>query len=247
MAEKLYITVSNKLLERISLGEWKTGDVLPSELELVAQYDVSRSTVRLALGRLEGLGMISRKRKRGTLLVSTKPKQVFQRQIGSLDQLEQFAQQTKLHIVEFSETTGEELSKQHEIEPEIKGRWIEYLGWRSWADDETIPVSWTRFAFDGLYEGAKDLMGKSQRPNFKVIEDAYRLKIVLIDQKIRATSVSGQVAEMLELHEGAPALEVRRLMFDERSNPVVHAHSIHKADAVSMRMRLAVGESPEQS
>lgn len=246
MAEKLYITVSDKLLERISQGEWKTGDVLPSELDLVAQYKVSRSTVRLALGRLEGLGMISRKRKRGTLLVSTTPKQIFQRQVGSLEQLEHFAQQTRLHIVEFSETTGEELSRQHGIEPEIKGRWIEYLGWRSWADDTATPVSWTRFAFDGLYEGAKDLMGKSQRPNFKVIEDAYRLKIVLIDQKIRATSVSGQVAEMLGLEEGAAALEVRRLMFDERNTPVVHAHSIHKADAVSMRMRLAVGDTSGQ-
>lgn len=246
MSEKRYIKLANSLLDRINNGRWKVGDVLPSELDLTSEFDVSRSTVRLALSRLENWGMVSRKRKRGTVLTSITPKQIFQRQIGSLEQLDEFAQQTKLHIVEFYETTGEKLTDHHGLEPALKGRWIEYLGWRSWMDDDEAAVSWTRFAFDGLYEGAKDLMGKSPKPSFKIIEDAFRLKVCAIDQRIRATSVDGDVAKMLKLDDGAAALEVKRLMFDEQNKPIVHAHSIHRADAVSMRMRMELGPNLEE-
>lgn len=243
MAEKRYIWLANLILDRINEGRWKVGDVFPPEVELAAEFQVSRSTVRLALSRLEGWGMVTRKRKRGTILTSLAPKQVFQRQMGSLGQLDEFAQQTKLHIIEFYEIDGETLTEMHNLNPEIKGRWIEYRGWRSWVDDEA-PVSWTKFAFSGLYEGAKDLMGKTHKPNFKVIEDAFRLKITAMDQHIRAISIDSEVAKFLNLETGSAALEVKRLMFDETDKPIIHVHSIHRADAVSMQMRMELAPKP---
>lgn len=237
MAEKRYIWLANLFLDRINEGRWKVGDVFPSEVDLAGEFQVSRSTVRLALSRLEGWGMVTRKRKRGTILTSLAPKQVFQRQIGSLGQLDEFAQQTKLHIVEFYDTDGQTLTQKHNLNPALNGRWVEYTGWRSWVGDE-VPVSWTKFAFSSLYEGAKDLMGKSQKPSFKVIEDAFRLRVTAIDQHIRATSIDSEVAQFLNLEAGSAALEVKRLMFDEADKPIIHAHSIHRADAVSMRMRM---------
>ena len=50
--------VFDQLREQILAGDWKPGDKLPSENELAAQFGVSRVTVRNALQKLSGLGLL---------------------------------------------------------------------------------------------------------------------------------------------------------------------------------------------
>jgi GntR family transcriptional regulator len=55
-------TKTDKLMaairHRIASGEFGPGDKLPSGTELVAQYDVSRMTVRMAMERLKAAGEV---------------------------------------------------------------------------------------------------------------------------------------------------------------------------------------------
>ncbi|KRK47630.1 GntR family transcriptional regulator [Secundilactobacillus kimchicus] len=55
-----YEVVEAGLREQILAGEYKIGDKLPTETELMARYDVSRYTVRRAVGDLENEHMIYR-------------------------------------------------------------------------------------------------------------------------------------------------------------------------------------------
>ena len=50
--------VFDQLRQQILSGSWKPGDKLPSENELAAQFGVSRVTVRNALQKLSGLGLL---------------------------------------------------------------------------------------------------------------------------------------------------------------------------------------------
>ena len=50
--------VIEQLKQAILLGDYKTGDRLPSERELASQFQVSRATMREALRALENLGFI---------------------------------------------------------------------------------------------------------------------------------------------------------------------------------------------
>src|SRR5262245_42961065 len=50
--------VASRIEEAILSGELAPGDYMPSELEISAQMDVSRSVVREALGRLASLGLV---------------------------------------------------------------------------------------------------------------------------------------------------------------------------------------------
>jgi GntR family transcriptional repressor for pyruvate dehydrogenase complex len=54
--------VEKQLRASINAGMYKPGDKLPSERELVDQFEVSRVTVRDALKRLQNLGLISTRR-----------------------------------------------------------------------------------------------------------------------------------------------------------------------------------------
>jgi len=68
--KQLSAQVADELKVRIRAGEWATGSRLPTEAELVAQYAVSRSTVRQAVKSLEGQGMVTSRQGKGTYLSS---------------------------------------------------------------------------------------------------------------------------------------------------------------------------------
>jgi GntR family transcriptional regulator len=70
--EPLYSLVASRAEEFIATGAWKEGDRLPPERQLCRDFDVSRSTLRQALGELEARGLISRHQGRGTFV--TRPR-----------------------------------------------------------------------------------------------------------------------------------------------------------------------------
>jgi GntR family transcriptional regulator len=60
--------VRDEMAARISSGEWRPGQRLPSEPELAASFGVSRSTLREALRSLEEDGFLTRARRAGTFV-----------------------------------------------------------------------------------------------------------------------------------------------------------------------------------
>ncbi len=70
--EPLYSIVAGRAAALIASGVWKEGDRLPPERDLCRDFDVSRSTLRQALGELEQRGLISRHQGRGTFV--TRPR-----------------------------------------------------------------------------------------------------------------------------------------------------------------------------
>ena len=70
--EPLYSLVASRAEQLIASGIWQEGERLPPERQLCRDFDVSRSTLRQALGELEERGLISRHQGRGTFV--TRPR-----------------------------------------------------------------------------------------------------------------------------------------------------------------------------
>src|SRR5690625_4121722 len=68
MTQSKYLQLSEKLIETIN-NELEVGDSLPSERKLAEKYQVSRTTVRLALDDLESRGYISTQHGKGSFVV----------------------------------------------------------------------------------------------------------------------------------------------------------------------------------
>lgn len=68
----LYSQLVSIVKRNISAGTLVTGDMLPSEAELCRSFDISRSTVRQAIGALEAEGLVVRKQGRGTFVAEPK-------------------------------------------------------------------------------------------------------------------------------------------------------------------------------
>ena len=63
-----YHRVAVSLRGDIELGRWQEGEQMPTEAELVKQFDVSRNTVRQALNVLLAMNLITRRQGRGTFV-----------------------------------------------------------------------------------------------------------------------------------------------------------------------------------
>ena len=68
----MYKQVLNILNEKISSGELKPGDKLPSEAALIKEYGVSRITIRAAITELVEEGILARSQGKGTFVSEPK-------------------------------------------------------------------------------------------------------------------------------------------------------------------------------
>jgi GntR family transcriptional regulator len=69
----VYQQIADELRQRISSGQYEPGSKLPSETELVEEYDVTRITVRRALAVLAGEGLTESQRGRGVFVREVPP------------------------------------------------------------------------------------------------------------------------------------------------------------------------------
>ncbi|MCQ1774738.1 GntR family transcriptional regulator [Neorhizobium galegae] len=69
----LYEVVKRQITEAIMLGKLEPGSVLPSEVALSQTYGVAVGTIRRALMDLTNDGLLSRRRKTGTVVTGRKP------------------------------------------------------------------------------------------------------------------------------------------------------------------------------
>ena len=81
-----YHQITSHLKERISFGEWRLGEKLPTEGDLAREYNVSRVTLRQAMTELEHQGLIVRQRGRGAFLVGVPSRFVESLNLPGMDQ-----------------------------------------------------------------------------------------------------------------------------------------------------------------
>src|SRR5699024_6234558 len=82
----LYNQVKEILVSKITNKQWKTGDLIPTETELINEFDVSRTTIRQAINILVNEGVLEKQQGRGTTVKSMKL-------TGSLGRLTGFAEE----------------------------------------------------------------------------------------------------------------------------------------------------------
>ncbi|MER7506225.1 GntR family transcriptional regulator [Nonomuraea pusilla] len=70
---RVFTQVVDRLRERIEMGVYPVGTMMPSEAELCAEFGVARNTVRRALAVLEAEGLIRTIPSKGRLVLGGEP------------------------------------------------------------------------------------------------------------------------------------------------------------------------------
>lgn len=232
----LYHVICLVLRDGIESGRFKSGTPLPTEDDLARDYDVSRVTVRRALGELASAGLIERRQGSGTFVRHRPP--VDGRPLGTIpsaiSQFAVLARQTTARIIEFGYVdtppeiaavfgrhTSERMQRAVRVR-EAAGEalmhittWIpEKLG-RSYdsADMEREPVT--------------ELLARSG------------VRQASGDQIIAVTMTDPSLARLMRIDVGSPLLKIVRVLRDQRRRMVQYVEILARADRFSIRMKLS--------
>ena len=119
MPSPKYLEIQNLLLQRIKNGDYQEGQLIPKEVDLAEQLNVSRPTVRHAIRNLVQAGYLERRKKRGTIVTQTKIKQQFTHVIESYNtEIQNHGLAAKTQVLNFStEKASDEVAEALTIKP----------------------------------------------------------------------------------------------------------------------------------
>ncbi|WP_031163150.1 GntR family transcriptional regulator [Streptosporangium roseum] len=239
----LYQLVASELRRTIYSGALGPGDQLPTEAELMLSHQVSRNTVRLALGELVNEGLVTRTPRRGTVVRERRPLLIHpQRELRpQRETREAFAWAV----------SQEGRAPSQEIEVAIVQP-VEEIASRLELPDEELAVVRRRLRFvDGQPYNTNDsyfplaLVADSEitRPGDitrganRVLEELGHPQVRVVDD-IWARMPTSSETERLQLQSGTPVVVYVRVGYDESDTPVRVAVSVLPADKHLIRYEL---------
>jgi GntR family transcriptional regulator len=230
----LYQQIYQLLRIKILGGHWSSDRPLPTEAELMEQYQVSRATVRQALDELASDGLIYRKQGKGTFVSPPTVEQGLVRIVSFTEDMQQrgFEPGTKLVSAGLMPTT-ETLAQQLQIaigEPLAR---IERL---RLADGEPMSVE-VSFLVHRYCPGilTQDYTAYSLR---RMLEEQFGIRITSARQTIQAISATKELATLLAIEEGDALLYIERLSFSEFDVPVEYLRLYHRGDRYTLHAEL---------
>jgi GntR family transcriptional regulator len=228
--ESRHAQLTRTLLKSIADGLYPVGALLPGEIEIAERFGVSRGTVRLALGRLVDMGLVSRRKRAGTRVEAVRPEGAFASQLTTIEELVQYGAQTHRKVHAMREVVADRpLAAQLGCAP--GDRWFNIRTTRSALERPERALSWTD-NYVTVDDGRKirRSVGRSQALLSDLIGRATGRVVKEVRQQIRAIALDAELASALDATEKAPALEIRRHYIDQSDALFEIVVNTHPAD-----------------
>ena len=205
-------TVAQEIIEDLHRGTYTCGDSLPAETELCRRFDVSRSTVRSALSRLQDLGLIERHQGAATRVIATQVAPVYVHSMTASGDLLNFAGPTTRHIQSMTPIVADEdLAGQLGDRP---GRHWLHIGQTRHIGEEPIPAVWTDVYLAREYSDIAEELPNYPGLIYTLLEKRHGIIINEIRQSIVAAPLAAKHAQALQADEGEGALKLTRRYVD---------------------------------
>ncbi|BBK43815.1 GntR family transcriptional regulator [Allostella vacuolata] len=208
-----YRQIADLIIEKISSGEYAVGQTLPTEEEFCAAYSASRNTVREALRQALDIGLIDRRRRSGTRVVSRTPVRSLPEHSGVLSNWTQHGPAIPLTVDSISlEPLPSFLP--HE-EAGSRRRWLRVVGrWHPQTIAE--PIGLTEIYVHPDHRHIQDLPNFRSRILYSPIDIEHGHLVRLVRHELQPTVLDTHKALLLAAPWGMPALLVQRRYYDEK-------------------------------
>ena len=212
----LYYQLYEILLEKIRDGSWQHEDMLPTENELVKQYQLSRATVRQAFEMLVNEGRVYRRQGQGTFVSKPAFEQNLNRIVSFWDDMHQRGLKPGTNVLS-SEIVpaSEDAIEKLEIEP---GEELASLVRLRLADDEPLSVEHSLL----VHRYCPGVLGQdyANRSLRQMLADEFNIHITSARQRIRAVPATQYLADLLEIDLSAPLLHIERVSYADTGTPI---------------------------
>jgi GntR family transcriptional regulator len=233
--------VFSLLLNRIQQGVYPAGKQLPSENSLATELNVSRSSIRTALAKLEATGYIKRHHGEGTYVRKHLPKEPVSLQLAwdYPKMIEDYGYKPRIEAqaIDIRNASNEEIQTLG-LEPNNQVVQLERI---FYAENDPLVFS-TCIIPTYLYKDLNNLDGA--REIFGFIKDYCDIDIDFIDSSISAYNGNPAIEKLLKLEPLSPLLRFEELFYRERDKaPIVIAESYMSMLKIKMqRIRSVIPE-----
>lgn len=223
----LYKEVKIRITRSLAAGEWRSGEPLPSESRLAAQFNVSIGTVRKAIDELVAEKILLRQQGRGTFVAThTEDRTLFYFfHIVGKDGSKELP---VTHLLSFRKgKAGSENAARLRIPRGARTLRIQNVlklgGAPVIFDDIVVPAA--RFA-----DLDEDIFGKREGTIYGLYQARYDINVIRISERLSAAKPPLRIAGLLGIRHGAPALVIRRVAYTYHDTPVEYRVSWVKTE-----------------
>ena len=235
----LYQQIKGLILRSLQAGEWKAGDMIPSELDLAARFRVSQGTVRKAIDELATDNLLVRRQGKGTFVATHAEQHTqyrFLRLVPDHNHLDQQGPASR-RIIECKRLRAPaDVARQLQLrtgDPVLAVKRV-----LAFADAPTILEElWLP---GGPFKGLTlDTLAQDQGPMYALFEAQFGVRMVRAEEKIKAVGAPEEVAELLALAAGEPVLMVERLAYTYNDVPMELRRAHYRTDTHHYRNDLS--------
>lgn len=230
--------IARDLRAAIGSGSLPVGTVLPTELELCSGYGVSRHTVRIAIADLAEAGLVTRRKRRGTVVEAVQPARSYRHTVASIEDLMQYgADHVRSVRRAWVVTATARLAR--DLSCPVGTRWfcVSSLRYESGASD--VPLGVTDVYVDPGHDEVGDLARKSpDRLISSFIAERTGQRVARIRQEVAAVLIDRKLSSLLIADLGSPALRIVRHYLDDAGQVFVRSISTHPASRFNVSSTL---------
>ncbi len=208
--QPLYRQIKNLITQSLVTGEWRPGDLIPSEIELASRFSVSQGTVRKAIGELAGENLLVRQQGKGTFVASHSeersqfPYLSIRPDRGSLDSLS--ATLLECRRVKLDSASARKLGLPGGAGAFLLTRTLDISGKTAIYEEIRLPA----FAFKHL---SAEVIERHHCMLYSMYETEFDLRILHVEEQIKATAATDALATHLDVDSGAPLLTIERVAY----------------------------------
>jgi len=226
-----YRSVADTLMEGIVSGKYPVGAVLPGETDVAAQFSISRHTARDAMRLLEQAGMITRRRRVGSTVVSNELPMRYNQRIESINDLLQYSNASRISILESREVTLTE--PQAQLLRLKAGAQCMFLTGIRYQRHDNRPFAYSEIFLPAVTSTTREKMRDPLAAARELTRKVDTPRLQSIEQSLMAESATRKMAGILKLRAGAALLKSMRIYFGSNGRVAATSTTWHAGDLFS--------------
>ena len=232
----LYYQLKEILSSKIDKGEWVPGQLIPTENELIQQYQVSRTTVREAIIALVNEGKLEKKQGKGTIVCHPKYEELLGRLTGFNEEMTSRGLVPGARVLEVKKLDALEIPKV--VMDKLLTRKEEgayYIKRVRLANGEPISIEETYWRSDlsRLFENEE-----LTTEGYYTILEKNGIRLRDADEAISAAIADEETAALLGIDAGDPLLRVVRITNIAHGTPIEYSINHYRSDRYLYKVHL---------
>lgn len=228
----LYFQLQELIKKKIEKGDYKPGQLIPTEKAFQTSYGISRITVRNAINGLVYEDLLIKKQGYGTVVAEQRMVEDFTRLSSFTEKMESQGAKVTTEVLEIETVAASSRISEHLlIQPETPVIYVKRL---RYVNDEPIALFTNYIRSDIGVNEEDDFHGSI----FSLIEEKYQTPISSGEKVIEAMVAGREEAENLDIPPGDPVLLIHNTTYDSGSAPIEYAEGVYRGDRYKYVVKL---------